>query len=267
MLKEWPDFEYLMKESLNLKNDTQKRAELFNDIYESYIKIDEEGKNWDAFRIKLRKKYANKLTQNQKKKYSLKRVDLKKSFYEIKKYIPKSQKSFFPPELFYEISFILLQKVSKRKDKILDIGYGEFPTLINLLNKKGYDAYGLEPYAKQFDRERTFRCKIKDIPKKLEKMRFKVILANMVYSACYTTHYSDNFSWELENREKIIKKFNSLLEKNGFLILIDDMGSIFSKEYLKKYFKVLLFEKDIGVINFDSNKVEDFVRITLLQKM
>ena len=49
-------------------------------------------------------------------------------------------------------------------------------------------------------------------------------------------------------------------------ILVDDIGTIFSKSDLEKYFQILLFEKDIEVINFDTNKIEDFVKVTLLRK-
>ncbi len=259
-------FENLMKKSLDFRINSKKRADSFNKLFEEYIKIDKEGTKWNKFRIKLRKKFANKLTAKQGKEYALTRNQLRKSYFEIKDNILKSQKSFFPVELFYEISFSIIKKIIKKGDKILDIGYGDFPILINLLNKKGYKTYGIEPFAKKFDKEKTFKCKIKNMPKKLEKLKFNVILANMVYSINYTSHFSENFKWELENKKEILKKFFELLECKGFLILVDDIGTIFSKSDLEKYFQILLFEKDIEIINFDTNKIEDFGRVTILRK-
>lgn len=160
----------------------------------------------------------------------------------------------------------MIQKISKKRSRILDIGYGDFPILVNLLNKKGYEAYGVEPFAKKFDNKKTFKCKIKNLPKKLEKLKFNIVLANMVYSVNYTSHFSKNFKGELENKREIIQKFFGLLEHMGFLILIDDIGTIFSNSDLERYFQILLFEKDIEIINFDTNKVEDFGKITLLRK-
>jgi hypothetical protein len=264
--EELKKFENLMKKALDFKINHKTRADSFNKLFDKYIKIDKEGTKWNEFRIKLRKKFANKLTLNQKKEYALTRNQLKKSYFEIQKNIPKSQKSFFPVELFYEISYSIIQKISQQKDKILDIGYGDFPVLVNLLNKKGYNAYGIEPFAKDYDKEKTFKCKIKNLPKKLEKLKFNVILANMVYSVNYTSPLSKNFKWELEHKQEILKKFFGLLEDKGFLILLDDIGTIFSKSDLGKYFQILLFEKDIEVINFDTNKIEDFGKITILRK-
>ena len=258
--------ETLMKKSLDINYHPKKRADLFNELFNEYIVIDKKCDKWNEFRIKLRKKLANPLTNYQRKEYGITRNDLKNSYFEIKNNISKSQKSSFPVEIFYEISFATIKKISLKQDKILDIGYGDFPILITLLNNKGYDAYGIEPFPKQFDGQKTFKCKINNIPKKLEKLRFNIILANMVYSVNYTSHFPKKFKWELGNKNKIIKKLFKLLEDNGFLILIDDIGTIFAKKDIKKYFQIIHFEKDIEVINFDTNKIEDFGRITILKK-
>ena len=266
MQKEDKKFEGLMKESMNFGNSPRKRADSFNKVYNEYIKIDKEGKKWNEFRVKLRKKFANKLTQNQRKEYALTRNKLKKSYFEIKRSVHKSRKSMFPVELSYEASFSVIRKVLKKGDKALDIGYGDFPIFVDLLNKKGYRAYGIEPFAKQFDEEKTFKCKIENLPRKLEELKFNLILANMVYSVNYTSYFSKKFKWESKHKKELITKFFELLEHKGFLILIDDVGSIFSKRDLEKHFQIFLFEKDTEVINFDTNKIEDFVRITLLQR-
>lgn len=76
-------FENLMKESLNFENNSKKRADSFNELFNEYIKRDKEGNKWNEFRIKLRKKFANRLNQNQKKEYALKKRNLKKSYFEI----------------------------------------------------------------------------------------------------------------------------------------------------------------------------------------
>ncbi len=111
--KEIKKFENLMKKSLNFKINAQKRADSFNKLFEEYIKIDKKGVKWNEFRIRLGKKFANKLTPKQRKEYALTRNQLRKSYFEIQNNIPKSQKSFFPVELFYEISFSIIQKISK----------------------------------------------------------------------------------------------------------------------------------------------------------
>lgn len=264
--EELKKFENLVKDSLNFKNNSKKRANYFNQLYDEYLKIDKDGTKWDEFRTALRKKFADKLTKNQRKEYALTKNQIKKSYFEIQKDIPKAQKSFFPADLFYELSFSIIKKISQRRDRILDIGYGDFPILVNLLNKKGYETYGIEPFAKQFDNEKTFKCKINNIPKELEELKFNVILANMVYSVNYTSHFSKNFNWELKHKPEILKRFSGLLTDKGFLILVDDLGTIFSKVDLEKHFQILLFEKDIEVINFDTHNIEDFWKITILRK-
>jgi hypothetical protein len=103
--EELKKFENLMKKALDFKINNKQRADSFNKLFDEYIKIDKEGAKWNEFRIKLRKKFVNKLTPNQKKEYALARNQLKKSYFEIQNNIPKSQKSFFPVELFYEISY------------------------------------------------------------------------------------------------------------------------------------------------------------------
>jgi hypothetical protein len=88
----------------------------------------------------------------------------------------------------------------------------------------------------------------------------------MVYSINYTSHFSKNFKWELKYKKKILNKLFGLLNDKGFLILLDDIGTIFSKSDLNKHFQILFFEKDIEVINFDTNNIEDFGKITILRK-
>ncbi len=255
--------EELMKQSLDSKNSPNKRVYFFHKLYNKYIDIGKKDENWDVVRIRLREKFANKLSTSQRKKYSITKMDLKKSYYELQKNI---QKNNYPVELFYEISLALIQKICKKGERILDIGYGYYPILVNLLNKKGYNAIGIDPFAKQFDNEKTFKCTIKNLPKDLEKKEFNIILANMVYSINYTSHFSKKFNYELANRKRLLKKLSELLDKKGFLILVDDIGTIFSKRDLKQHFKILLFEKDLEIFNFSKNKAYDFAKVTLLQK-
>ena len=129
------------------------------------------------------------------------------------------------------------------KAKILDIGYGDYPSFINLLNKKGYFAFGIEPFPKEFDKKRSFKATMKNPPKTLAR-DYDLILINMVYSINYTDYFKKNFEWELKNKKKLIKRIASLIKKRGYLLLVDDIGTIFSKEELKRYFNIILFEKD-----------------------
>ncbi|MCG2719654.1 MAG: class I SAM-dependent methyltransferase, partial [Nanoarchaeota archaeon] len=123
----------------------------------------------------------------------------------------------------------------------------------NLLNKKRFTAFGIEPYPKEFDNIKSFKGTLNKFPKKLEQ-KYNIILANIVYSINYSHSFPKKFKWELKNKRKLIKKLRFLIKPKGYLILIDDLGTIFLKKELKKYFKILLFEKDCHS------------KITLLQK-
>ncbi|UZE94137.1 MAG: methyltransferase domain-containing protein [Candidatus Pacearchaeota archaeon] len=257
--------EILMRKALSIKYSPKERAEAFDKIYYDYVKEKGSDKNWDKFRIKLRQVCSNQLTDIQKNKFGLNKNNVKKAYIELKQNIPKKNKSFFPVEIFYENSFSLIKKITKGDEKILEIGFGDYPILINLLNKKGFSAFGIEPFPKAVDKVRTFKANMKNFPKKLDQ-KYDIILANMVYSINYMCHSPKKFQWELKNRKGLIKKISSLLDSEGCLILIDDIGTIFSKKYLEKYFKIILFEKDIPTINFKKDKVEGYERITLLKK-
>lgn len=255
----------LMKRALESKYSPKERAEAFNKIYLEYIKEKGNDKNWQKFEINLRKKCSNKLTKKQKERFGLNEEDVKSSYFELKENISKNEKSFFPVEIFYENSFSLIKKITKSNERILEIGFGDYPILINLLNRKGYSAFGIDPFPKVFDKKRTFKATMENLPKALEQ-KFDLILINMVYSINYTSHFSKIFKWELENKKYLIRKIASLIKSKGNLILVDDIGTIFSKKELRRYFNVILFEKDIPTINFDKDGIEGFGRITLLKK-
>lgn len=235
-------YEKLMKEALNPKNLPKKRARSFSQLYSNYVKEKGNDKGWDKFRSKLKKRFVNGLTEIQKKRFGLSRKEIKNASLEIKNKTP-TKKNFFPVHSFYKTSFALINKLGKKGDKILDIGYGDYPLIVDLLNKKGFLALGIEPYPKAFDKIKSFKGTLKKLPKKLEQ-KYDVILANMVYSINYSQYFHKKFKWELKNKKSLIKKLSSLIKPKGYLILIDDLGTIFSKQDIEKYFKILLFEKD-----------------------
>lgn len=254
-----------MKKALSAGYSPKERASTFNNLYYNYKKEHGSDKNWNEFNLSLRKKCANKLTEKQKQEFGLNKNEVRLSYFELKKSIPKQNKSFFPVEVFYENSYPLIRGILS-KGAILEIGFGDYPTLVNLLNKKGYSAFGIEPSPKIFDKTKTFKASMKNFPKELEQ-KYDLILANMVYSINYTHFFAKNFRWELRNKGVLIKKIASLLKPKGHLILVDDLGTIFSKKELKKYFKIILFEKDVPAIDFNKNKIVGFGRITLIRKI
>ena len=174
-------------------------------------------------------------------------------FKELKEFVSKKKKSGYPVDIFYKTSWAIIKKLLKKGDKVLDVGFGEYPTFIEFLNYKGYLAYGVEPFPKKIDNKRSFKGTIKRLPRELEQ-KYDLILINMVYTINYTNHFPGKFRWELKNKSRLLAKLSSLLDKGGYLVLIDDIGTIFSRKDLEKYFKVIIFEKD------------DEGRITLLKK-
>jgi len=232
-----------MKKALSSKYSSKERAEAFDKIYYDYVGVKGDDNGWDKFREKLRKKFSNTLSQKQKIKLGLTKKETDNSLNELKKFISSKQKSSYPVELFYKTSWALIKKLINKENKVLDIGFGDYPTFIEFLNKKNYLAYGIEPFPKKFDNKISFKGKIKDLPKKL-KQKYDLILINMVYTINFTHHFPKKFKWELKNKEKIIKKLSSLLNEKGYLILIDDIGTIFSKKDLEKNFRAIIFEKD-----------------------
>jgi hypothetical protein len=245
--------EILMKKALNSKYSPKERSEAFDKIYYDYIKINGNDKCWDKFGEKLREKFSNFLTEKQKVKFGLTKKEKDIASNELQKFISTKKKSNYPVDIFYKTSWALIKKINSKNTKILDVGYGDYPTFIKFLNHKGYNSYGIEPYPKEFDNKNSFKGTIKEFPKKLNQ-KYNLILINMVYTINYTHHFPKKFKWELKNKEKLLKKLNSLLNEKGYIILIDDIGTIFSREILDKHFQVILFEKD------------DEGRITLLRK-
>jgi hypothetical protein len=237
------NLEILMRKALNPKYSPEERARAFDKLYYDYIKINGSDKGWDKFRENLRKKFSNFLSEKQKLKFGLTKKGKNIALNELKKFVSAKKKSKYPVEIFYRTSFALIKKIAPKNARILDVGYGDYPTFIRFLNSRGYESYGIEPFPKEFDNKNSFKGTIKDFPKELNK-KYDLILINMVYTINYTHYFPKKFKWELKNKEKLIKKLNLLLDKKGYLVLIDDIGTIFTKRDLKKYFKILLFEKD-----------------------
>jgi hypothetical protein len=235
--------ETLMKKALNPKYSSRERAMAFDKLYYDYIKVNGNDKGWDKFREKLREEFSNLLTEKQKLKFGLTKKEKELASIELKKFVSTEKKSGYPVEIFYKTSWALIKKIASKNAKILDVGYGDYPTFIKFLKSKEYNSYGIEPFPKEFDNKHSFKGTIKEFPKKLNQ-KYDLILINMVYTINYTHHFPKKFKWELKNKEKLLKKLNSILDKNGYLILIDDIGTIFSKRNLKRNFRIILFEKD-----------------------
>lgn len=235
--------ETLMKKALSSRYSSEERARSFDKIYYDYIDKNGSDKEWDKFREKLRKRFSDILKKEQKIKFGLTKREMSICSKELEKFISNNPKSTYPVDIFYKTAWALIKKLLNKGGKILDIGFGDYPTFIEFLNLKGYSAYGIEPFPKKFDNKKSFRGTIKDFNKKL-KQKYDLILINMVYTINYTHRFPKKFTWELKNRKILISKLSSLLNEKGYLVLIDDIGTIFLKKDLRKYFKIILFEKD-----------------------
>lgn len=235
--------ETLMKKALNSKYSPKERAEAFDKLYYDYIRRNGNDKGWDKFRKGLRKKFSDFLNQKQKAKFGLTEREINIGSKELKKFVLDRPVSNYPVGIFYRTSWALIKKLLNKGGKILDIGFGDYPTFIEFLNLNGYSAYGIEPFPKKFDNKKSFQGTIKDFNQKL-KQKYDLILINMVYTINYTYRFPKKFTWELKNRKILISKLSSLLNEKGYLVLIDDIGTIFLKKDLRKYFKIILFEKD-----------------------
>jgi phosphopentomutase len=258
------EYTQLMKESLNSRFSAKKRAKAFNSLYYLYVKNNGNDSGWDTLREDLRKRHLNELTKKQKKKFGLTDKEISSSSNELKKFVSTKSKSNYPVEIFYKTAWALIKKISNKNEKILDIGFGDYPIFIEFLDSKGYNSYGVEPSPKKTDNKKTFEGTINKFPKELEK-EYNLILINMVYTINYTHHFSEKFEWELKNKKIVLEKLARLLKKEGKIILIDDIGTIFTKKELKEKLKVILFEKDIELDIGKGRKA--FCKITLLSKL
>lgn len=235
--------DFLMKKALSARYSPRERAKADLKLYYSYVEEKGDDKGWDKFRKKLRKKYSNPPTSKQKKELGLTKKEMNACSRELKGFVSRKPKSRYPVDLFYSTSWPLVKKLAREGDKILDIGFGDYPTFIEFLNSRGYSAYGIEPFPKKFDSKKSFKGTMKSLPKKLNQ-KYDIILANLVYTVNYTYHFSKKFKWELKNKKTLIRKLASLLNKKGYLVLVDDIGTIFPRKDLERYFRVIVYEKD-----------------------
>lgn len=265
------NIESFMEKALNPSLENEERYENYEKMYSQYKENNEGDEGWIEARTELRKKFSNPPTNQQKNKYGLKKKDIKKSFFEIKKNIPEKYKEekdeySLPAEIFYQNTYSVLKNITAEGEEIMEIGCGKQPKFINLLNKNNFPTVGIDPVLENSEHPKAFKTTMKNLPKTLKSQEYKLILANMVYSINYTYEFLEKFSWELNHEKKLLKKISSLLKPKGHLILIDDIGTIFKKKNLEKHFKIELFEKDVPCIDFKENKIKTYQRITLLEK-
>jgi hypothetical protein len=257
--------EQLMKKALNDRFSSKERANAFDSIYNNYLKMNKNDFNWDKERIALRKKFAQGLNNNEKKKFGLIDSKIRKAFFKLLK--NKQKGNSYPTEFFYQISYPIIHSLLNKKDSILEIGYGEFPALQRILEKDNINYFGIEPYPKKINNKKLFKGNLSKLPRKLNQ-RYNLVLANMVYTINYTNSYPRYFDWELKNKNKLLKTIHNLIKPTGYFISIDDIGTIFSKKELEKYFSILIFEKDIEIRDFNNKgAIVDFGRVTILQRL
>jgi len=80
-------------------------------------------------------------------------------------------------------------------------------------------------------------------------------------------YFKEKFKWERKNKNKILNILESLVKPKGYLILKDDIGSIFTKKEFSKKFRVIFFEKDVPLLEFTPKLLNHgYFKLTLLQK-
>lgn len=253
---------------LDSKRPADERSAKFSEMFNLFWKYKKSYKEWAETYNKLRDKHLRELTKTQLKKYSLSKADLKKSFINLRKEskafgnIPKLDKFC----VSYSSTYSLIKKLASPRAEIFEIGYGEYPFLINILNNEGFDCKGIEPTVKKANNRTTFKAKIQNLPKKLGK-KYDLVIAVLVFSAHYMHFFKKRFIWERENKKEILNTLAKVVKPRGYLILEDDIGSIFTKKELSKKFKIIFFEKDIPLLEFNKNiNHHGFFRLTLLKK-
>lgn len=255
----------LMKRVLSDKVSSKKRAKAFEKLYFDHVNKEGNDLGWNEYRTLLRRRHAKVPHERQRGKYGLDAGSLRRAYRNLRKKTPRGGRNAFPTAIFYHISFSVIKKLAGRGAKILEVGFGDDPAFLQLLNKEGYSAYGIEPFSKRCDNRRTFKATMRNLPEMLGR-KYDLILANMVYCVYYTYNFPTHFTWELNHKQALLKKMFSLLKSGGYLVLVDDVGTVFSKNDLAKYFKIILFENDIPPLRCDGVTIEGIARITLLQK-
>lgn len=258
----------LVKGVLDVKRPADERSSKFSEMFNLFWKNRKSYTAWAETYNKLRGEHLRELTKTQLKRYNLSKAYLKKSFIYLKRQglafgnIPKLDRFC----IGYSSIYSLIKKLANPRTEIFEIGYGEYPFLINILNKEGFDCKGIEPTAKKTDNRTTFRAKIQNLPKKLEK-KYDLVVAVLVFSAHYMHCRKERFRWERKNKKRMLNILAKLVKSRGYLILKDDIGSIFTEKELSKKFKIIFFERDIPLLEFNKNiKHHGFFRITLLKR-
>jgi hypothetical protein len=159
---------------------------------------------------------------------------------------------------FYSIIYSLIKKLLSKSNKILEIGFGQHPFFINFLNYIGYECFGIEPNYDKPDNKTTFKARFPELPEKLNK-KYDLVFAVYVFSVIY----DDNMKLKKDEEKinKVLSKLSDIIKQGGYLVLGDCVGTIFKRKELEKEFKILMFEKDIII-----NDYEKALTLTILKK-
>lgn len=257
----------LIKKEKQVKNSLEKNK-WFDIMFNYAWKKTKSFKAWHFILHEITKRKIKLASKQQKVLYNLSEESIKKSFIQLYNYA-LSIKGLSNKKRYcsgYSSAYNAIKKIARKEDKILEIGFGKYPFLINLLNKQGYSCVGIEPEFKIPDNITTFRAYFPNIPNKINK-KFNIILAVLVFPKRYENNkFHEKLLKNKKEREKIINALYKKLDKKGYLLLL---GCMFSKEELEKAgFKMKLYNAPIEIKDYINNNPKwlAFWEITLAQK-
>lgn len=140
--------------------------------------------------------------------------------------------------VYYSPILVALRKYlgkDLKKRSILEVGYG-LPLFIFYLKSVGSNAVGIDidPYITGKDLYRMSVEHIRPSFKKQYRGHFDAIVERIALSNLYDKNYFNKTGkHKFKNKRKILSDLAFLLKDNGFLILQDDRGSVFSEKELK----------------------------------
>lgn len=119
----------LMKKTLDKKSPSLERERAFSQMYKAYIKEYPTGSGWMSVYKEIREKYADQFTPLQLRKFGIAIAEIKKSYMYLQREGGQLLDSTNLDRFLigYSPTYSLIKKLSKGGEKILEIGYGEYP--------------------------------------------------------------------------------------------------------------------------------------------
>jgi SAM-dependent methyltransferase len=186
--------------------------------------------------------FDNKLNNKLKKELNSKSIKLDVVNY-IKQNSLNNYPSSFLSKYYTPIYTVIKQlKILIKNKKILEIG-ANVPFFLNFLESKGAIVKGID-IKPLIEHKNIILKSVEDDLSGIFKNKFDIIYQRLTFSKLYDdNYYRDHKKYRFENKDKLLKNISKILKKNGYLILLDDRGSIFTPELFEKYhFKKVIME-------------------------